>query len=68
MTLAAAGKIDFDALVRQLETLCGSWQRADVERAMPAAGEGGGMELIHKAAVTQQYVLQLANGPAADDP
>jgi predicted Zn-dependent peptidase len=68
MTLAAAGKIDFDALVRQLETLCGSWERADVERAMPAAGEGGGMELIHKAGVTQQYVLQLANGPAADDP
>ena len=43
MTLAAAGKIDFDALVRQLESLCGNWQRADVERANPATCEGGGL-------------------------
>ena len=68
MTLAATGKIDFDALVSQLETLCGSWQRADVERATPSGGEGGQLEQIHKPEATQQYVLQLANGPAADDP
>jgi predicted Zn-dependent peptidase len=68
MTVVASGKIDFDAMVRQLETLCGDWQPADVERATPAADEGGGFELIQKPEATQQYVLQLTNGPAADDP
>ena len=67
MTLAATGKIDFDALVGQLEALCGDWQPAQVQRATPSSGEGGGLELMHKPSATQQYVLQLATGPAADD-
>ena len=67
MTLAATGKIDFDALVCQLEALCGDWQPAQVQRATPVSGEGGGLELMHKPSATQQYVLQLASGPAADD-
>jgi len=67
LTFAAAGKIDFDLLVEQLNNVCGGWEPFDAPRDKPRAGAGSGFHVLEKEQSTQQYVLQLANGPAAED-
>ncbi len=65
--LAAAGRIDFDALVAAAERHCGSWQPEATSRKLePVAGRNG-FHVLHRETATQQYVLQLAGGPAAED-
>jgi predicted Zn-dependent peptidase len=68
ITLAAAGRIDFDALLRSAERHCGSWGPFEPGRDAPSAPPGGGWKVIEKPTATQQYVVQLANGPAGTDP
>lgn len=67
ITLVAAGKIDFDALVASADRYCGGWQpmKADrqVERPLPEAG----FRCLHKPQATQEYVLQLADAPGSLD-
>ncbi len=67
MAFAAAGKVDFDRLVETLETSCGSWQPFDVQRSTPDTTGHSGFHIIHKENSAQQYILQLAKGPAAKD-
>ncbi len=67
LTFAAAGKIDFDSLVQQLNNVCGGWEPFEAPREKPPAGPGSGFYTLEKEQSTQQYVLQLANGPAARD-
>jgi predicted Zn-dependent peptidase len=67
VVLAAAGRIDFDALVADAKRYCGPWNRVqDGRTAMPAPRHHV-FHVIHKPAATQQYVVQLAAGPAAAD-
>ena len=68
IVLAGAGRIDFDALVAVAERCCGGWQ----PRSRPAArwnrpSGRSGFHVLHKETATQQYPLQLAAGPAAED-
>lgn len=67
ITLAAAGKVDFDQLVSESNRLCGGWDRVEARREIPAPSPRAGLERITRAASTQQYVLQLAAGPSATD-
>jgi predicted Zn-dependent peptidase len=67
MVLAAAGKVDFDALVRSAEQHCGDWKRFAADRTCPQARNHAGMEVMAKASATQEYVIQLCNAPAAED-
>ncbi len=65
--LAAAGRIDFDALLATVGRQCGGWEpRATSRKVEPAQGRGG-FRVLPKETATQQYVLQLAAGPAAED-
>ncbi len=65
--LAAAGRVDFGALVAVARRHCGGWQPAPADRkAAPAQGQSG-FRVLHKEMATQQYVLQLSAGPAAED-
>ncbi|MDX1944920.1 MAG: pitrilysin family protein [Pirellulaceae bacterium] len=67
MVLSAAGNVDFDALVRQAEQYCGGWKAFDAARKLlPATGRQE-FQIIHKPQATQQYVLQIAGGPACED-
>jgi predicted Zn-dependent peptidase len=66
--VAAAGKVDFEALVSQLAAQCGGWQARNAKRAMPQAASQPGFEVVHRPTATQQYVLQLADAPASEDP
>jgi predicted Zn-dependent peptidase len=65
--LAAAGKLDFDRLVKQAEQICGAWETREVGRETPRAAGRSGFHVLPRENATQQYVLQLADAPAATD-
>jgi len=65
--VAAAGRIDFDALVQDVSRVCGTWQRASNGRQTPAATPRSGFELLVKQSAAQEYLLQMAAAPAAGD-
>jgi predicted Zn-dependent peptidase len=66
--VAAAGKVDFDALVKQVAARCADWQPSDARRATPAANSQPRFEVVHRPSATQQYVLQLSDAPSSEDP
>jgi predicted Zn-dependent peptidase len=65
--VAAAGKVDFDALVEQVAKRCGDWKPQDAKRSVPRASSKPKFEVVHRPTATQQYVLQLADAPASED-
>jgi predicted Zn-dependent peptidase len=65
--IAAAGKVNFDALVEQAEELCGSWDSTNPTRATPPATMKPAIEHKTIASCTQQYALLLRDAPAAGD-
>jgi len=65
--VAAAGKVDFDALVRQVEQRCSAWESSGAQRATPRATMQPAFESKPHPASTQQYVLLLRDAPAAED-
>jgi predicted Zn-dependent peptidase len=67
MVLAAAGKVDFPGLVALAESHCGHWEPWDAPRAAPRAAPHRGYQVLPKELATQQYAVQIANGPAATD-
>lgn len=68
MALVAAGNVEFDRLVEDVSRCCGSWQAHEAERNGGLANYRSGFETLLKSESSQQYILQLAPGPAADDP
>jgi predicted Zn-dependent peptidase len=67
ISLVAAGKVDFADLVSAAEDYCGHWQRFAAPRRISPAPPHASFECIHKEQSTQEYCLQLANGPSATD-
>jgi predicted Zn-dependent peptidase len=67
ISLVAAGKVDFADLVSSAEDYCGHWQRFEAPRAIAPAPPHASFECIRKENSTQEYCLQLANGPSATD-
>jgi len=67
ITLAAAGRIDFDALVRDADQIAGAWRPVPSERRLSPAEGHTGRHCLHKASATMEYVLQLGVGPSATD-
>jgi predicted Zn-dependent peptidase len=67
MFVAAAGKVDFDALVRQVESRCGQWPPFATSRNMPKSNSRSSFHLVSRPSSTQQYILLLADAPSADD-
>ena len=67
MFVAAAGKIDFDALVKQVESRCGKWVSANAPREVPTSQSKSSFQRVTRASSAQQYILQLADAPAAED-
>lgn len=67
IALVAAGKIDFDDLVRGAEEYCGRWQPFDAPREVRPAVANPAFECLYKETSAQEYCLQLANGPSATD-
>lgn len=67
ITLVAAGNLDFERLVSEAESRCGGWKPQPVLRERPAPGSRGGFHVYPKASALQQYVVQIADGPSAED-
>jgi predicted Zn-dependent peptidase len=67
MFVAAAGKIDFEALVKQVESRCGVWAAGNAPREVPTSQSKSSFQLVTRASSAQQYILQLADAPAAED-
>lgn len=67
IALVASGNVDFQALLRSAERYCGAWQPFTAQRTTPRAAPHTGREVIQKDIATQQYTVQIANGPAAED-
>lgn len=65
--VAAAGKVDFDALVQQVQERCSAWEATGAQRATPRATMQTAFESKPHPASTQQYVLLLRDAPAAED-
>ena len=64
--VAAAGKVDFDALVEQVARRCDDWPTQTTSREIPTAKSRTGFHHIHRESTTQQYILQLADAPASE--
>jgi predicted Zn-dependent peptidase len=65
--VAAAGRVDFDALVEHVAARCGDWKPAAPGRETSPAVSQPRFEVVHRPTATQQYVLGLADAPAAED-
>ncbi len=65
--LAAAGRIDFEALVASTERACGAWPRFDAPRGVEPVEPQCAFLPIHKPEATQQYVMQMSPGPFGDE-
>lgn len=65
--VAAAGKVDFDALVEQVAARCADWQPQPAPRSVPRASSTKRFEVVERPATTQEYVLQLSDAPASED-
>ncbi len=67
IVLVAAGNVDFGRLVTWAQRYCGGWEPFDAPRETPRAAAHSGLEVFHKPAAVQQYVIQIVNGPALED-
>ena len=67
ISLAAAGRVDFDRLVAQADALCGEWEPGGADRKTSRAGPKPGFEVVQKESAAQQYILQLMGAPASED-
>ncbi len=65
--VALAGRVDFDAVVAQIDALCGGWRRTGAVRApgQPAPREHS--FTVKDEKVTRAYLLAVSPGPAAQD-
>lgn len=66
--IAAAGKVDFDALVEDVQRYCHEWKRIDAERDIARAVGETKFQVLHKPQSTQEYVIQVADAPSSTDP
>ncbi len=65
--VAAAGKVDFDKLVKQVAGRCGDWEPQATPRDLPRAASDRRFEIVKRPTATQEYVLQIADAPASED-
>jgi predicted Zn-dependent peptidase len=68
ITLVATGCVDFDQLVADAQQRCGEWEAEATSRTTPLVTPKTGSHVLHKPTATQQYVVQISPGPAAEAP
>jgi len=65
--VALAGKLDFPAVVRQLEALCGGWAATRVGRDTARPALAGGELAMKSDKVSRAYMLALCDAPSMHD-
>jgi predicted Zn-dependent peptidase len=66
--VALAGRLDFGACVRQIESLCAGWRPTRVRRDASRPEVGGSHIERRDAKLTRAYLLGLAPAPSMSDP
>jgi len=66
IVLAAAGRVDFPRLVKDVASHCDRWSPIVTSRRVLPPESHEGFELLERASATQQYVLQMISGPGAE--
>ncbi len=67
MAFAAAGNIDFEKLIEELERCCGNWKRFATPRQHRKPTPRQGFVTMHQPTSAQQYILQMVPGPSCGD-
>jgi predicted Zn-dependent peptidase len=67
-TVALAGRVDFDAAVKQIDSLCGSWPRTGAVRDERKPSYGLGTIDLKDERLSRAYRMLIAEAPASDDP
>jgi predicted Zn-dependent peptidase len=69
VTVAAAGNYPWQQLVELVEKRCGGWEAGPVGRqAVREAPGSGEFKVVRKEQVTQEHVIVMTPGPAANAP
>jgi len=69
ITAVAAGNLDWEKLIALVEQHCGDWNSGPTGRQNIREAKGSGaFQLLTKEKVTQEHVILIAPGPAANDP
>lgn len=63
ITLCAAGKVDFDQLVRLAEKYCGQWESQSPLRKTQSFIPGKEYKRVYEPTATEEYILDWAPGP-----
>lgn len=66
--VAAAGRVDFEALVKQVDGACGAWRRTGAKREYVRPKFKASSFEMKDAKVSRAYRMLLAEGPGSDDP
>ena len=67
VVLAGAGRIDFESFCAGAQRRCGWWEPSDGSRGIEQVVPRRGFHVFNKEIATQQYMLQVVPGPAAED-
>lgn len=67
IVVALTGRVDFPRLVEQLDRCCGVWEPFEAPRQILPAADHQGLDVYYKESSVQQYIVQIANGPAVED-
>jgi len=66
--VALAGRVEFDAVIAQLDALCGSWQRTRATRDAHRPATNAEAFTLREARINRAYLLGLADAPDGNDP
>jgi predicted Zn-dependent peptidase len=67
ITLAAAGNVDFEQLIRDAEKHCGHWQSFSTQRTVLPPTPQKSTSVIQRDNTAQQYIVQISGAPGAKD-
>jgi predicted Zn-dependent peptidase len=69
ITVVAAGRFDWPDFVREVESRCAGWNTGPTgRREVREAGGAGALKVVTKAKVSQEHVVLISRGPAANSP
>ena len=68
ITVAAAGQIDFDRFVKDIEKAAGHWQPTDVKRGYDSHHPQPGQSTIQDEKLNRFYMAMMCPAPTSQDP
>ncbi len=68
MFVVAAGRVDFDRLVADVEKWCGGWEPVETSRETATPRTGTAFEVKKHEAAFQEYIIEMADSPSAKMP